>query len=216
MNGNIIVTIGRECGSEGRIIGEMLAKEMGVKCYNKELIALAAKESGLCEEIVANMDEKPTNSFLYSLVMDTYANNISSPYLNLPINQKVFLAQFEAIRNLAAKESCVIVGRCADYALEDDKDVFSVFITANLEDKIQYIREEYNVSETKAKDIIIKNDKKRSNYYNYYSNKKWGDSRSYNLCVNSSVLGLEGTVQTILNCLEFKRLQKESKEAQWL
>lgn len=213
MNGNVIVTVGRECGSEGRIIGEMLAKEMGVKCYNKELIALAAKESGLCEEIVASMDEKPTNSFLYSLVMDTYASNISSPYLNLPINQKVFLAQFEAIRNLAAKESCVIVGRCADYALEDDKDVFSVFITANLEDKIKYIREQYDVSEVKAKDIIIKNDKKRSNYYNYYSNKKWGDSRSYNLCVNSSILGLEGTVKTILNCLEFKRQQSEVKEA---
>lgn len=210
MNGNTIVTIGRECGSEGRIIGKKVAERMGVKCYDKELIALAAKESGLCEEIVANMDEKPTNSFLYSLVMDTYSNNLSSPYLNLPINQKVFLAQFEAIRNLAARESCVIVGRCADYALEDDKDVFSVFISGNMEDKIKYIREAYDVSEAKAKDIIVRNDKKRSNYYNYYSNKKWGDSRSYNICLNSSVLGLDGTVDVILKCLELKKAQQKA------
>lgn len=210
MNGNTIVTIGRECGSEGRIIGKKVAERMGVKCYDKELIALAAKESGLCEEIVANMDEKPTNSFLYSLVMDTYSNNLSSPYLNLPINQKVFLAQFEAIRNLAARESCVIVGRCADYALEDDRDVFSVFISGNMEDKIKYIREAYDVSEAKAKDIIVRNDKKRSNYYNYYSNKKWGDSRSYNICLNSSVLGLDGTVDVILKCLELKKAQQKA------
>ncbi len=211
MNGNTIVTISRECGSEGRIVGMKLAEKMGVKCYDKELIALAAKESGLCEDIIAKMDEKPTNSFLYSLVMDTYSNNLSSPYLNLPMNQKVFLAQFEAIRKLASRESCVIVGRCADSALEDDRDVFSVFISGNMGDKIQYIKEAYQVSEAKARDIIVRNDKKRSNYYNYYSNKKWGDARSYNICLNTSVLGLDGTVDIILKCLEWKKKQQRKE-----
>ena len=120
MDGRTVITIGREFGSGGHEIGMKLAERLGIKCYDKELLELAAKESGLCEELFASQDEKPTNSFLYSLVMDTYSLGYSNSYVDMPINHKVFLAQFDAIKKLAEKESCVIVGRCADYALEDD------------------------------------------------------------------------------------------------
>ena len=120
MSGNLVITIGRQCGSSGKIIGQKLAEEMGVKCYDKELLALAAKNSGLCEELFETHDEKPTNSFLYSLVMDTYSMGYTtSGYMDMPINHKIFLAQFDTIKQLADQESCVIVGRCADYALAD-------------------------------------------------------------------------------------------------
>ena len=126
MSGNLVITIGRQCGSSGKIIGQKLAEEMGVKCYDKELLALAAKNSGLCEELFETHDEKPTNSFLYSLVMDTYSMGYTtSGYMDMPINHKIFLAQFDTIKQLADQESCVIVGRCADYALSDYPKVVS-------------------------------------------------------------------------------------------
>ena len=117
--GNKIYTIGREFGSGGREIGEKLAERLGIKLYDKELLQQAAKESGFCEEIFENHDEKPTSSFLYSLVMDTYSLNgyHSAPFLDMPLNHKVFLAQFDTIKKIAERESCVIVGRCADYAI---------------------------------------------------------------------------------------------------
>ena len=117
MKRNLVITIGRECGSSGRAIGRKLAESLGIKCYDKELLALAAKNSGLCEELFKTHDEKPTNSFLYSLVMDTYSMGYNtSAYMDMPINHKIFLAQFDTIKKLADEESCVIVGRCADYA----------------------------------------------------------------------------------------------------
>ena len=197
MNGNIIVTIGRECGSQGRVIGQLLAEKLGVKCYDKELLTIAAKESGMCEEIFEMHDEKPTRSFLYSLASENYGMGFASGYLDMPLNHKVFLAQFNTIKALAAQESCVIVGRCADYALEEDPETTSIFITANMEDKVTYICENYGKTPEKAQDVIRKNDKQRSSYYNYFTNKKWGDSRGYDLCINRSILGIEGTVDLI-------------------
>ena len=138
MKKNLVITIGRECGSSGRAIGRKLAESLGIKCYDKELLALAAKNSGLCEELFKTHDEKPTNSFLYSLVMDTYSMGYNtSAYMDMPINHKIFLAQFDTIKKLADEESCVIVGRCADYALADYPNVVSVFICADEEVKIQ-------------------------------------------------------------------------------
>ena len=180
MTNNLIITIGRQCGSGGKLIGEMLAGKMGVKCYDKELLAMAAKHSGLCEELFEKHDERPTSSFLYSLVMDSYSMGYTaSGYSDMPINHKIFLAQFDTIKKLADEASCVIVGRCADYALEDYPNVVSVFITGDDKDKLKRLQELYKVDESKAKDIMIKTDKQRSNYYNYYSNKKWSDPRSY-------------------------------------
>ena len=199
MTSNLIITIGRQSGSGGKEIGQKVAEKLGVKCYDKELLALAAKESGLCEELFQSHDEKPTKSFLYSLVMDSYSfGYTSSGYMDMPINHKIFLAQFEAIKALADREPCVIVGRCADYALEDYPNRVSIFVTGDDKAKIKRLAERNNVSEAKAKEIMMKTDKERSSYYNYYSSKKWGDVRSYDLCVNSSVLGIEGTVDLII------------------
>jgi len=212
MKGNLVITIGRECGSSGRHIGQMLAENLGIKCYDKELLSLAAKNSGLCEELFKTHDEKPTNSFLYSLVMDTYSMGYNtSAYMDMPINHKIFLAQFDTIKKLADEESCVIVGRCADYALAEYPNTVSVFICGNEEDKIRSLMERHDVSEAKAKDIMIKTDKRRASYYNYYSSKKWGSSRSYDLCLNSSVVGYEGAVAIIKEFAKNKQEYMKNK-----
>ena len=202
---NLIITIGRQCGSGGRAIGNRLAEKLNIKCYDKELLTLAAKQSGLCKELFETHDERPTNSFLYSLVMDTYSMGYTtSSFLDMSLNHKVFLAQFDTIKKLAEEESCIIVGRCADYALADHPNRTSVFISADMDAKIERISKLYDMTKEKAKDTIIKTDKKRSNYYNYYSNKKWGDVGSYDLCLNSTRLGIEGTVDLILEYIKIK------------
>ena len=117
----------------------------------------------------------------------------------------IFLAQFDTIKKMADEGPCVIIGRCADYALEDYPNVVSVFITGDEADKIKRVSELYNVDEAKAKDLMIKTDKRRSSYYNYYSSKKWGDARSYNLCINSSTLGIEGTADMIISYAKAKQ-----------
>ena len=151
-------------------------------------------------------DEKPTSSFLYSLVMDTYSlGYTTSAYMDMPINHKVFLAQFDAIKKLAEQESCIIVGRCADYALEEYPGMISVFIHAKLEDRIRRIKRLYNMTDDKAKELILKTDKKRASYYNYYSSKKWGDAKSYHLSIDSSLLGIDGSVEIIKKFVELKK-----------
>ena len=212
MKKHFVITIGREFGSGGRQIGMALAEKLGVKCYDKELLAIAAKESGLSEEVLNSLDERPTNSFLYSLVMDTYSMGYStSSYIDMPLNQKAFMAQYDTIKKLAEEESCIIVGRCADYALKDRDDCFTVFIKASMEDKINRVSRIYNLSEDKAKDLIVKTNKKRSSYYNFYANRKWGDSRTYDLCIDSSVLGIEGTVELLSAYLDI-RLNKAGQK----
>ena len=211
MNDNMVITIGRECGSGGRQIGMAVAKRMGVKCYDQELLTLAAKNSGLCEDIFRNHDEKPVSSFLYSLVMDTYSlGYASSHYVDMPLNQRVFLAQFETIKKLASEESCVIVGRCADYALEGYPHLVTVFVCGNEEDKIPYLMKRYDIDAEKARDQMIKTDKRRASYYNYYTNKKWGALQSYDLCLNSSAIGRERCVDMILDFAEAKEAYRKS------
>lgn len=209
-----IITIGRQYGSGGREIGEKLAADLGIKFYDKELLSRAAKESGLCEELFENHDEKPTNSFLYSLVMDTYSMGYSSAaFADMPINHKVFLAQFNAIKEIANEGPCVMVGRCADYALADYKNCVSVFVEAPLEARIRRIAKKYDLTDAKAKDSIIKTDKKRASYYNYYSNKKWGDASSYNLCIDSSICGIDGTVELIKDFVAIKEKMDDGAKA---
>lgn len=200
---NTVITIGRQFGSAGREIGEKVAEYFGIKCYDKELLTRAAQESGFCEEMIQNHDERPTNSFLYNLVMDTYSFGYNaSSFVDMPISHKVFLAQFDTIKKIAEEGPCVIVGRCADYALAERKNVVNLFIYANERAKIERIMERYHLSESKAKDMIIKKDKQRQSYYNYYSSKKWGRADSYDLCINSSVLGEDGTVKLITQYVE--------------
>lgn len=202
----MIITIGRQYGSAGYEIGKKLAEDLGVQLYDKEMLKRAAKESGLCEELFESHDEKPTNSFLYSLVMDTYSLGYSSSsYADMPINHKVFLAQFDTIKKIAGEGPCVMVGRCADYALEDYDNVINVFIYADLDQRIRRVARELNLTDAKAKDIIIKNDKKRASYYNYYTNKEWGNAKGYDLCLNSGKLGIDGTVRVIKKYMEIKK-----------
>ena len=207
-----IITIGRQYGSGGREIGQKLAEAFGIKCYDNELLDRAAKESGICQELFENHDEKPTNSFLYSLVMDTYSMGYASSALSgMPINHKVFLAQFNAIKEIAKEGPCVMVGRCADYALADNPNLVSVFVQAPLENRIRRIATKYDLTDSKAKDSILKTDKKRASYYNYYSNKKWGDAASYQLCIDSSVCGIDGSVEAILNFVALKEAAAKKK-----
>lgn len=198
--GQQIYTIGRELGSGGYTVGKLLAERLGIKLYDKELLTQAAKDSGFCEEIFENHDEKPTNSFLYSLVMDTYSggNYTSAPFLDMPLNHKVFLAQFDTIKKIAEQESCVIVGRCADYALASNPDVLNIFVHADKDVRIKRISNRENITDNKAKDMIQKRDKQRASYYNYYTNKKWGDSRSYDLTLNTSKITPQQCVDIIL------------------
>ncbi len=205
MNDKTVITIGRQFGSGGHEIGVKLAERMGVKCYDKELLELAAKNSGLAEEIFTKQDEKPSSSLLYSLVMDTYSFGYSDSYGEMPINQRVFLAQFEAIKKLAQQESCVIVGRCADYALEGNINATNVFISAPMDARIKRIMERCNIDDKKAEALINKTDKKRASYYDYYSDKKWGAAKSYHLCLDSSSVGIEGAIDLILAFVETKQ-----------
>ena len=207
---NKIYTIGREFGSGGREVGEKLAAKLGIKLYDKELLQQAAKDSGFCEEIFENHDEKPTNSFLYSLVMDTYSVSgySAAPFLDMQLNHKVFLGQFETIKKIAEKESCVIVGRCADYALSDNPDCINIFIHADLDVRIKNVSRNLNITENKARDIINKTDKQRASYYNYYTSKKWGDSKSYNLSLDAGKLGTDNCVEMILKFRELMDAMK--------
>lgn len=204
---NEIYTIGREFGSYGKKVGEKLAERLGIAIYDKELLQKAAKESGFCEEIFENHDERPTNSFLYSLVMDTYSagSYSAAPFMDMPLNHKVFLAQFDAIKKIAENESCVIVGRCADYALADNPKCLNIFIRAEMDDRAKRISKRLNIIEAKAKDMCIKQDKQRASYYNYYTSKKWGDARSYDLCLNTSKISVDDCVDVIL---EYRKKMK--------
>ncbi|MFI3172113.1 MAG: cytidylate kinase-like family protein [Eubacteriales bacterium] len=202
---NTIITIGRQFGSAGREIGHLVAAELGIKLYDKEMLSIASKESGLCEEFFEKHDEKPTRSFLYSLVMDTYAMNYStSAFSDMPLNHKVFLAQYNAIKKIADEESCILVGRCADYALENYSNCTKIFIHADMESKVHRIARIYDLTDAKAKDMILKTDKSRASYYNYFTNKKWGDSDSYDLSIDSAILGTEGTAKAILEYIKLR------------
>ena len=153
--------------------------------------------------MIQNHDERPTNSFLYNLVMDTYSFGYNaSSFVDMPISHKVFLAQFDTIKKMASEGPCVIVGRCADYALSEFKNSIHLFIYADEETKVKRIMDKYNLTQAKAKDMIVKKDKQRQSYYNYYSSKKWGRADSYDLCINSSILGVEGTVKLITQYIE--------------
>lgn len=209
---NTIITIGRQFGSGGREIGYIIADKLGIKLYDKEMLDRAAKDSGICQELFESHDEKPTNSFLYSLVMDTYSLGYSAgSYTDMPINHKIFLAQFDAIKKIADEGPCILVGRCADYALENRPNVLRVFIHADIDARIRRIARIYDLTDAKAKDLIQKTNKKRSSYYNYYTNKRWGDAESYDACLNSSLLGLEGTAEAILKLVELKERDNNKK-----
>ena len=208
MANNTIITIGRQYGSGGHDIGKQLAEELNVPFYDKALLERAAKDS--CQEIFENHDEKPTNSFLYSLVMDTYSlGYTTSSFSEMPLNHKIFLAQFDAIKNIAKEGPCVIVGRCADYALADFPNVVNVFLHADMQDRVVRIARRHDLTDAKAKDLIVKTDKRRASYYNYYTRKKWGDAAGYDLSLNTATLGIDGTIHMIREFMAYKEREHE-------
>lgn len=202
MGKDTIITIGRQCGSGGREVGIALAKDLNIPYYDKELLKRAAKESGLCEEVFEKFDEKPTSSLLYSIVMDPYSLGIGANGIDMPINHKVFLAAFDTIKKIADEGPCVMIGRCADYALADYSNVVNFFLFAPLEDRIKRVAERKELTPEKAKDYIQKTEKQRASYYNYYTTKKWGATTSYNYCLDTSVLGIDGTVELIKHIID--------------
>ena len=198
MEQKVIITIGRQYGSGGRVIGKLLAEALGVPFYNKEIIELAAKKSGMSQEVFEKVDETAASSLLYSIATGAYMfGNYVSPQVDLPINDKLFIIQSGIIKSIAAKESCVIVGRCADYILRDRDDVINVFIHADKEIRKQRAINEYGISSNKADGYVGKIDKKRNTYYNYYTGEKWGNCINYDLCLDSGVLGIERCVHMI-------------------
>lgn len=196
-----IVTIGRQFGSGGKEIGVAIAKKRGIKFYDKELLKRAAQESGLCETLFESMDERP-KSLLYSLVMDPYAVSAMSTAPYNTMEQDVYKAVFETVRTVAEESSCVIVGRCADYALRDRDDVLRVFIYAPDKDRIRRVSRRHGMTEQKARDFIRKIDKQRSSYYSYYSDNRWGERAAYDLLIDATVLGVDGTAQLICDMMD--------------
>ena len=203
---NSVITIGRQYGSDGRAIGEKLAKDYNIPFYDKDILARASKESGICEDLFKDNDEKKTSSFLFSLAMDStflgYGVGFGSGDVEMPLSQKIFLAQFDTIKNIAKEGPCVIVGRCADYVLEDEPNVVRIFIHAEFEKRCRRVMERDDLPEKQALDAVMKNDKQRMSYYNYYTNNRWGDANNYNLTLDSGLTGVDGAVDVIKSFIE--------------
>lgn len=191
------ITIGREPGSGGKIIAQQLGKLMNLPVYDKELINMASKDSGLGKEFFEEMDEKVGHSTfggLFGLRNSLMDEVFSGNYLS---HEALFQIQSDVIRKIAASQSVIFVGRCADYVLKNQTNTLNIFISANREDRIERISKYEGIDKNKASEWIEKTDKKRAGYYYYFSNKKWGKATSYHLCINSSVLGIDQTAAFI-------------------
>jgi cytidylate kinase len=200
---NTIITIGRQFGSGGREIGLRLSQKLDIPFYDKELLRKAAEKSGLCEKIFENFDERP-KSLLYSIAMDSYMFSLPGAGVTDSLEQQVYLATFDAVRHIADQGPCVLIGRCADYALGDRPNVLRLFIDAPLESRIAAVKEREKLTEEKARSMIAKTDKRRASYYEYYSSQKWGAVDSYDFCLNSAVFGIGGTVELIEKLISMK------------
>lgn len=200
MNGKYVINIGRQLGSGGKEIGEKLAARLGINFYDKELINLASEESGLCKEFFEKADEKASQGIIGGLfgMRFPFISEGAMPCTNCLSNDALFKIQSDVIRHLAAEKSSVFVGRCADYILREHPRCVNVFISASKEDRIDRIRRMHSgINEEAAEEMMNKADKKRSEYYNYYSYNTWGAAATYHLCVDSSSLGIEETVRLV-------------------
>lgn len=200
---NKIITIGRQFGSGGRDVGKMVADSLNIPFYDKELVELAAKKSNFNEDAVKEIDERATNSLLYSIVTGSFGmDGLNAPlFYEMPMNDKFFIAQSEVIKELAAKESCVIVGRCADYVLSEAENVelLSTFIYGSLDYRSLRVARDLNLTIPRARDYIKKTDKQRRTYYDYYTSHEWGKMSNYDLCINTEKIGIENAAQMIIN-----------------
>ncbi|MDE6853384.1 MAG: cytidylate kinase-like family protein [Lachnospiraceae bacterium] len=197
-----IITVGRQYGSGGREIGQKIADHYGIPFYDNELITRAAKESGFAEETFAKAEDKATNSLLYSLAMgiNVYGNQ-DFGFTGLSLDDRIFLAQSDVIRKVADEGPCVIVGRCADYVLKERENIVNLFVKASMSFRLERVVKEYGEEEKKAADIILKNDKRRANYYSYHVGEKWTDLNNYDLVIRSDFTGIEQSVKCICGYL---------------
>ena len=200
MGENVIVTIARQYGSGGHEVGEIIAKEFGMAFHDKSLIEIAAQKSGIDMELLKKADEDVTPSFLYSIAVGNYsvyplAINMS-PY-EMPINDKLFNLQADIIKEEAKKGPSVFVGRCADYILNNNPKVIKVYIYSSIDERAKRIAKKEGVSESDARVLIYKTDKRRANYYNYYTSLKWGKNDNYNLMIDTGAVGVEGAAKII-------------------
>lgn len=206
MEKHFTITIGRQAGSGGASFGRLLAEELGLSFYDKELLAIAAKESGIQEDVFHEYDEKPTSSLIYSIVMNTYANWSASDY-SLPT--KSFQILMDTIKKVAERESCVIIGRCADYALSNNSDTVSIFISAPEDYKVKHIYDKYGYSKDEALKLMRSIDKNRRSYYENNTGKTWGDGSSYDLCIDISKLKKEDAVELVKSYLRLRGLWQD-------
>ena len=195
----LIITIARQYGSGGREIGEKVAEMLGFPLFDKELIKDAAAKGSLNEEVIKGADESAANSLLYTLAMGSNAVGTTMHFgYKMPLNDKLFILQSEAIKEYAQNGSCVIIGRCADYVLRDEANILKLFIYGDLDHR--KARVELRHPELKSSqiiDVINKTDKRRASYYNFYTGNKWGKYDNYDMAINSSTLGIDGTAHVI-------------------
>ena len=196
----MIITIGRQHGSSGREIARLLAEKLNYKCYDKEIVDEAANHSDFSRDLIDAFDEKRMSAFI--LHAGGYGLNE-----NFRLNMQVVSAQFEAMRNIAEKGNCIFVGRCADYILRDHDDLISVFILGDMDERLKCLERRQGLDEVEARKKIKEGDKDRSSFYRYYSDQTWGDAQNYDMCINSSKLGVEGTVQVILDYIKARGLK---------
>ena len=204
---SLVITIGRQFGSGGRNVGEKVAEYFNIPFYDKELVEMAAQKSNLSQEALKEVDEHATNSFLYSLASGNYSlRGINAPiYYEMPINDKLFIAQAEVIKEIAKKGSCVIVGRCADDVLENENvDLLNVFIHGSVDYRAGRVMDALGLKQNKARDKVIKTDKQRRTYYDYYTSKDWGVMSNYDLCINAETFGIEGAANLIISYAKTK------------
>lgn len=187
-----IITIGREFGSGGRTIAKMAGEKLGIKVYDNELLTKIAEESGLAHDYIAEKSENLTLSDLIGRSLSGFGN-----YNQILVEDHLWKIQSEVILDLAEKESCIIVGRCADYILKDKANFLKVFIYANLKERINRIISVYGESDIAPEKRLKDKDKRRSAFYNYFTDMKWGDPHNYDICLNSGILGLEKCVDII-------------------
>jgi cytidylate kinase len=204
---NLIITISREFASGGRIIGEKLAAGLGVAFYDKTIIEMASEKSGLSPEFIEQSEEKASNSFLFNLATTAHSSSSFVLQYDTPVNDKAFFAQASVIRELASRDSCVIVGRCADHILREQPNLVKVFIHGNMEDRIKNAIN-YGVPLQGVEDKIKKIDKSRANYYKYYTGEPWGSVKNFDLAINTSFTGTNGAVAVIMTMLREKGLIK--------
>ena len=199
-----VIAISREYGSGGRHVGELLAKDLGIPIYDKELIHMSAEKSGMSAGFIEKSDESIPNAFLHNLKYTAYSSYDSVALYDTPVTDKVFLAQTAVLKELASEGSCVIVGRCADYILRDDPGLVTIFIRGDLKDRVNFAVENYDLAPEKAIERVKRIDKSRTNYYKYYTSRQWGSIDNFDLVINTSFTGIDCAVAIIKTMLSAK------------